>query len=172
MSWVSGQAKLTLDAGCCLNILWTDAISGCGNARNDRWFMFGPELRSATAPGVAIAIFDISGAPCSNILLLGVGHDAVEEGSWEPCRADQGDGQASQSAVPYLASMPHNWAKPELAFDRPAREEIIQRVEGFRAHQEKLRREREDYYLERTEKMRAILRDDIERKHWGCAQGE
>jgi hypothetical protein len=61
--------------------------------------------------------------------------------------------------------MPHNWAKPELTFDRPAREEIIQRVEGFRAHQEKLRREREDYYLEMTEKMRAILRDDIERKH-------
>jgi hypothetical protein len=70
-----------------------------------------------------------------------------------------------RSAVPYRASMPHNWAKPELAFDRPAREEIIQRVEGFRAHQEKLRREREDYYLEMTEKMRAILRDDIERKH-------
>ena len=70
-----------------------------------------------------------------------------------------------RSAVPYRASLPHKWAKPELTFDRPAREEIIQRVEGFRAHQEKLRREREDYYLEMTEKMRAILRDDIERKH-------
>lgn len=68
-------------------------------------------------------------------------------------------------AMRYRASLPHQWAKPELTFDRPAREEIIQRVEGFRAHQEKLRREREDYYLEMTEKMRAILRDDIERKH-------
>ena len=54
---------------------------------------------------------------------------------------------------------------PELTFDRPARDEIMQRVEGFRAHQEKLRREREDYYLEMTEKMRAMLRDDIHQKH-------
>jgi hypothetical protein len=66
---------------------------------------------------------------------------------------------------PHAASLPHHWATPKLAFDRPARDEIIQRVEGFRAHQEKLRREREDYYLEMTEKMRAMLRNDIQSKH-------
>ena len=41
----------------------------------------------------------------------------------------------------------------------------MQRVEGFRAHQEKLRREREDYYLEMTQKTRAMLQDDLQRKH-------
>jgi hypothetical protein len=66
---------------------------------------------------------------------------------------------------PPTPSLPHGWAMPELTFDRPARDEIMQRVEGFRAHQEKLRREREDYYLEMTEKMRAMLRDDIHQKH-------
>ena len=65
------------------------------------------------------------------------------------------------SPPPRQSSPPHDWAMPELTFDRPARDEIMQRVEGFRAHQEKLRREREDYYLEMTEKMRAMLRDDI-----------
>jgi hypothetical protein len=39
------------------------------------------------------------------------------------------------------------------------REEIRQRVAGFKAHQEKLRREREQYYLEMTAKMRAMLQN-------------
>jgi hypothetical protein len=69
------------------------------------------------------------------------------------------------SSPPPKPSLPHDWAMPELTFDRPARDEIMQRVEDFRAHQEKLRREREDYYLEMTEKMRAMLRDDIQSKH-------
>jgi hypothetical protein len=47
---------------------------------------------------------------------------------------------------------------PETTKQSPAREEIKQRVAGFRAHQEKLRREREDYYLETTAKTRAMLR--------------
>jgi hypothetical protein len=42
------------------------------------------------------------------------------------------------------------------------REEIRQRVAGFKAHQEKLRREREQYYLEMTAKMRAMLRNGIQ----------
>jgi hypothetical protein len=70
-----------------------------------------------------------------------------------------------KSSPPSKSSPPHNWAMPELTWDRPAREEIMQRVEGFRAHQEKLRREREDYYLEMTQKVRAMLQDDIQRKH-------
>jgi hypothetical protein len=69
------------------------------------------------------------------------------------------------SSPPHKPSLLHDWAMPELTFDRPARDEIMQRVEDFRAHQEKLRREREDYYLEMTEKMRAMLRDDIQNKH-------
>jgi hypothetical protein len=44
------------------------------------------------------------------------------------------------------------------------REEIKQRVAGFRAHQEKLRREREEYYLEMTAKMRAMLQNGIPNK--------
>jgi len=47
---------------------------------------------------------------------------------------------------------------PQTTKQSPAREEIKQRVAGFRAHQEKLRREREDYYLETTAKTRAMLR--------------
>jgi hypothetical protein len=42
------------------------------------------------------------------------------------------------------------------------REEIRLRVAGFKAHQEKLRREREQYYLEMTAKMRAMLRNGIQ----------
>jgi hypothetical protein len=49
-------------------------------------------------------------------------------------------------------------SRPETTKQSPAREEIKQRVAGFRAHQEKLRREREDYYLETTAKTRAMLR--------------
>jgi hypothetical protein len=71
----------------------------------------------------------------------------------------------AKSSPPHKPSLAHDWAMPELTFDRPARDEIMQRVEDFRAHQEKLRREREDYYLEMTEKMRAMLRDDIQNKH-------
>jgi hypothetical protein len=44
------------------------------------------------------------------------------------------------------------------------REEIKQRVAGFKAHQEKLRREREDYYREMTAKTRAMLRDGFPNK--------
>jgi hypothetical protein len=71
----------------------------------------------------------------------------------------------AESSPRHKPSSPHKWAMPQLKWDHPAREEIMQRVEGFRAHQEKLRREREDYYLEMTEKMRAVLRNDIARKH-------
>jgi hypothetical protein len=42
------------------------------------------------------------------------------------------------------------------------REEIRLRVAGFKAHQEKLRREREQYYLEMTAKVRAMLRNGIQ----------
>jgi hypothetical protein len=70
-----------------------------------------------------------------------------------------------EPSAPHKSSLHHKWAMPQLKWDRPARDEIMQRVEGFRAHQEKLRREREDYYLEMTAKMRAILRDDIQHKH-------
>jgi hypothetical protein len=41
------------------------------------------------------------------------------------------------------------------------REDIRQRVAGFKAQQEKLRREREQYYLEMTAKTRAMLRDGV-----------
>ena len=70
-----------------------------------------------------------------------------------------------ESSPPSKSSPAHHWATPELTWDRPAREEIMQRVEGFRAHQEKLRREREDYYLEMTQKTRAMLQDDLQPKH-------
>jgi hypothetical protein len=70
-----------------------------------------------------------------------------------------------KASPPVKSSPPHAWAMPQLNWDRPARDEIMQRVEGFRAHQEKLRREREDYYLEMTEKMRAILRNEVQNKH-------
>jgi hypothetical protein len=45
------------------------------------------------------------------------------------------------------------------------REEIKQRVAGFKAHQEKLRREREQYYLEMTAKTRAMLQNGIQNKN-------
>src|SRR4051794_23261857 len=70
-----------------------------------------------------------------------------------------------KTSPPVKSSPSHTWAMPQLNWDRPARDEIMQRVEGFRAHQEKLRREREDYYLEMTEKMRAILRNEVQNKH-------
>jgi hypothetical protein len=37
------------------------------------------------------------------------------------------------------------------------RDEILQRVSNFRAHQEKMAREREDYYLQARAKMQAAL---------------
>jgi hypothetical protein len=37
------------------------------------------------------------------------------------------------------------------------REEILRRVSNFRAHQEKMTREREDYYLQTKAKMLAII---------------
>jgi len=48
----------------------------------------------------------------------------------------------------------------QMTWRSPAREEITQRVAGFKAHQEKMRREREDYYRETIAKTRALLRDD------------
>ncbi len=50
---------------------------------------------------------------------------------------------------------------PQVTSSSPAQEEIKQRVAGFKAHQEKLRREREEYYLEMTAKTRAMLRNGI-----------
>jgi len=48
----------------------------------------------------------------------------------------------------------------QMTWLSPAREEITQRVAGFKAHQEKMRREREDYYRETIAKTRALLVDD------------
>jgi hypothetical protein len=48
----------------------------------------------------------------------------------------------------------------QMTWRSPARDEITQRVAGFKAHQEKMRREREDYYRETIAKTRALLRDD------------
>jgi hypothetical protein len=41
------------------------------------------------------------------------------------------------------------------------RDDIKQRVEGFKAHQEKMRREREEYYQQMTAKTRAMLRSGL-----------
>jgi hypothetical protein len=67
----------------------------------------------------------------------------------------------SQQQLPPASRQPPPVSKtspPQTTKQSPAREEIKQRVAGFRAHQEKLRREREDYYLETTAKTRAMLR--------------
>jgi hypothetical protein len=52
-----------------------------------------------------------------------------------------------------------NAAPPNMTRDSREREDIKLRVAGFKAHQEKLRREREAYYLQMTAKTRAMLRD-------------
>jgi hypothetical protein len=49
---------------------------------------------------------------------------------------------------------------PQMTWRSPAREEITQRVAGFKAHQERMRREREDYYRETIAKTRALLQQD------------
>jgi hypothetical protein len=48
---------------------------------------------------------------------------------------------------------------PRVTTASQEREAIKQRVAGFKAHQEKLRREREQYYLEMTAKVRDMLRN-------------
>jgi len=48
----------------------------------------------------------------------------------------------------------------QMTWRSPAREEITERVAGFKAHQERMRREREDYYRETIAKTRALLADD------------
>jgi hypothetical protein len=50
-------------------------------------------------------------------------------------------------------------APPRVTAASQEREDIRRRVAGFKAHQEKLRREREQYYLEMTAKTRAMLRN-------------
>jgi hypothetical protein len=48
---------------------------------------------------------------------------------------------------------------PPVTAAAQEREDIRQRVAGFKAHQEKLRREREQYYLEMTAKLRDMLQN-------------
>jgi hypothetical protein len=54
---------------------------------------------------------------------------------------------------------PTTVSPPRVTAASQEREDIRQRVAGFKAHQEKLRREREQYYLEMTAKLRAMLRN-------------
>jgi hypothetical protein len=53
---------------------------------------------------------------------------------------------------------------PQATAPSREREAIKQRVAGFKAHQEKLRHEREQYYLEMTAKMRAMLQNGFQNK--------
>jgi hypothetical protein len=54
---------------------------------------------------------------------------------------------------------PTTVSPPRVTAASQEREDIRQRVAGFKAHQEKLRREREQYYLEMNAKLRAMLRN-------------
>jgi hypothetical protein len=44
-----------------------------------------------------------------------------------------------------------------MTWPRSERDEILQRVSNFRAHQQKMAREREDYYLQAKAKMLAAI---------------
>ena len=55
-------------------------------------------------------------------------------------------------------SKPITAATPQVAPPTSERDQILQRVSNFRAHQEKIAREREDYYLQAKAKMLAIKR--------------
>jgi hypothetical protein len=74
-------------------------------------------------------------------------------------------GPGRSPEVPPLRQPSIEIPPPRIKTDSPVREEIKQRVAGFKAHQEKLRREREAYYLEMTAKTRAILRDGIQKEN-------
>jgi hypothetical protein len=63
--------------------------------------------------------------------------------------------RVTEPALPRVAAA----SPPRATAAGQEREEIRQRVAGFKAHQEKLRREREQYYLEMTAKMRAMLQN-------------
>jgi hypothetical protein len=63
--------------------------------------------------------------------------------------------RVTESSPPRLTTV----SPPRVTAASQEREDIRQRVAGFKAHQEKLRREREQYYLEMTAKLRAMLRN-------------
>ena len=48
-------------------------------------------------------------------------------------------------------------ANTPMTWPRSERDEILQRVSNFRAHQQKMAREREDYYLQAKAKMLAAI---------------
>jgi flagellar biosynthesis/type III secretory pathway protein FliH len=57
-----------------------------------------------------------------------------------------------------LAESPKpNRSAPSMPAPRSERDEIEQRVASFKAHQERVKREREEYYAEITAKTRAII---------------
>lgn len=70
-----------------------------------------------------------------------------------------------QADVPPLAAVEQTLAEspnpiasaPSLPAPRSERDEIEQRVAKFRAHQERVKREREEFYAEITAKTRAVI---------------
>src|SRR3954466_10253191 len=69
-------------------------------------------------------------------------------------------GPTATNSPPSAVSSPGKPSESEMPWRSPVREEITQRVAGFKAHQEKMRREREDYYQETIARTRALLQDD------------
>ncbi len=58
-------------------------------------------------------------------------------------------------AKPALAEAPSSTAAP-LSCDTSEREHIAKRVQNFRAHQERVRREREDFYSRTMQRARTL----------------
>ena len=64
---------------------------------------------------------------------------------------------AEQALADTSKSIPLPAANTPTTRPRSERDEILQRVSNFRAHQEKMAREREDYYLQAKAKMLAVI---------------
>jgi hypothetical protein len=65
-------------------------------------------------------------------------------------RAEQPLAHKSKPILPPVANTPMTWPRSE-------RDEILQRVSNFRTHQQKMAREREDYYLQAKAKMLSAI---------------
>jgi hypothetical protein len=64
---------------------------------------------------------------------------------------------AEQALADTSRPIPRQAAIMPMTRPKSERDEILQRVSNFRAHQEKMAREREDYYLQARAKMLAAL---------------